>query len=102
MYPSDPTSLLAAARTDASSSMIEITGANQSILSILASTEQSVSALRQNAPRRSGGKSYLGFDALRLRATNSEHFGHSDQIGQRPRTHFSHDVPPVNLDGNLS
>jgi hypothetical protein len=58
-------------------------------------------ALRHNAPRRSKGKSYLGFDGLRLGPPNPQHFGHSDQIGQRFCTHFSHDVPPVNLDGNL-
>ena len=63
--------------------------------------KQSVPAPRHNAPRRSGGKSYLGFDALGLRAPNSEHFGHSDQIGQRPCAHFSHEVPAMNLHSNL-
>src|ERR1700737_3404023 len=59
------------------------------------------------AQSRSGGrieivKSYLGLFARRLRTTNSERLGHSDQIGQRPRTHFLHDVSTVDLHGNLS
>ena len=32
---------------------------------------------------------------------NSERLGHSDQIGQRPRAHFLHDVAPMDLHGNL-
>src|SRR6202158_5161603 len=47
-------------------------------------------------------KSYLGLSARGLRTTNSERFGHSDQIGQRPRAHFFHDVSAMDLHGNLS
>ena len=32
---------------------------------------------------------------------NSEDFGDSHQIGQRPGTHFLHDVPAVYLHGNF-
>jgi hypothetical protein len=46
-------------------------------------------------------KSYLGLFARVLGTTNSERLGHSDQIGQRPRAHFFHDVSPMNLHGNL-
>jgi NADPH-dependent 2,4-dienoyl-CoA reductase/sulfur reductase-like enzyme len=46
-------------------------------------------------------KSHLGLYAGRLRTTNSERFSHFDQIGQRPRAHFFHDVPTVELHGNL-
>src|SRR3984957_11165623 len=34
-------------------------------------------------------------------AMNSEHFGLSYQIGQRLCSHFLHDMPPMNLHGNL-
>jgi hypothetical protein len=56
MYPSDLTSLLAAARTDASSSMIEITGTRGKSVhpSFIADREQSVSpsaTMRRDAAR---------------------------------------------------
>src|SRR5690349_7102066 len=44
-------------------------------------------------------KSYLGLYAAV--AANSQRFAHSDQIGQGPRTHFLHDVPAIDLDGDL-
>jgi hypothetical protein len=44
----------------------------------------------------------MGFRAQRLGVADAEHFGNSNQICQRPRPHFFHDVTAVNLHGNLS
>src|SRR3981081_3192569 len=64
--------------------------------------------LSQRSPQAKNGlriknvKSYLGLFARGFDTTDSERFGHSDQIGQRPRAHFFHDMPAMDLHGNLS
>jgi hypothetical protein len=46
---------------------------------------------------------YLGLVAREqeLGATNSQRFGLSHQIGQRPRTHLLYDMPAMDLHGNF-
>src|SRR5882757_8952832 len=54
-----------------------------------------------NAPWIKVVKSYLGLYALGFGAANSERFGFSHQIGQRFRGHLLHDVPAMDLHGDL-
>src|ERR1700732_1489524 len=84
VYPCDLRRLLVAARTDASSSMTEITGSDDKTGLPDAGTLR----LPQRIPQSESGlrikivKSYLGLYARGLRTTNFERFGHSQQIGQ--------------------
>src|ERR1700726_3277982 len=74
VYPSDLMRLLVATRTDASSSIIEITGMCGKCSVLCRGTEPIVTFRYDNAPRSSIGKSYLGLHQLRLRSTDSEDF----------------------------
>src|SRR5215831_1047555 len=44
----------------------------------------------------------LTLPAVRLAPPNTEHFRHPHQVGQRARGHFPHDMPAMDLDGNLA
>src|SRR5262245_43932025 len=122
-YPSDRTSRFVATRTDASSSMIEITGTWLKTVGPFASVANPRST-STFAPSGGVRKSYLGLRAyaasqqhaaislralgvyprarsLRLCATHSERLGHSHQVGQRPRPHLLHHAPAVDLHRDL-
>src|SRR3989440_10678493 len=49
-----------------------------------------------------GSSVALTLSAVRLAPPNAEQFRHSHQVGERARGHFPHDMPAVNLDGNLA
>src|SRR5882757_4208378 len=98
-YPCDLTRLFVAIRTDASSSIIEITAGLGKVASTSQATEsprRGVAALEGALPSRIR-ISYIGLGALPLLATDPQRFGHSHQIGQRPRLHFSHRMPAMDL-----
>src|SRR6202043_1436332 len=72
-----------------------------SFLTRVQSACRSTAAQWENEPRSKLKILYLGLYALGLGRTNSEGLGHPDQIGQRPRAHFFHDVSAMDLHGNL-
>src|SRR5258708_37427156 len=87
-YPCERRRLLAAARTDASSSMTEITESVDK--TVLPDAGNRAPAVAQRPDRKMGPRikivrSYLGLYAGGLRTTNSERLSRSDQIGQRTR-----------------
>src|SRR5215471_4655327 len=49
-----------------------------------------------------GSSVALTLSAVRLAPPNTEHFRHPHQVGQRARGHFPHDMPAMDLDGNLA
>jgi hypothetical protein len=104
MYPCELRRLFVAARTDASSSMTEITeSVDKTVLPDAGTARACLGTAAQSKmwPRIKIVKSYLGLYAGGLRAANSERLSHSDQIGHRPRAHFFHNVAPMDLHGNL-
>ena len=46
---------------------------------------------------RGGTKVYFGLGCDRPRPTDTQEIGHSDQVGQGSRLHFSHNVAAVHL-----
>jgi hypothetical protein len=82
-YPCDLKRLFVPIRTDASSSMIEITGVLDKLYDPSWATQPRRHKPRgHTAPRIRAVESYLGLRGLRFGVTNSERFGHSHQIGQ--------------------
>src|SRR6202790_3964820 len=101
--PSDLTRLFVAARTEASSSITEMT---ESVDKTGLPDAGQGAGRRTAAPSKSGPrikivKSYLGLYPRGLGRTNSGVFALPHQIGQRPRAHFFHDVSAMDLHGNL-
>src|ERR1700694_5796206 len=84
VYPCDLRRLLVAARTDASSSMTDITESvdKAAFLTRVQSAYRSTAAQREDGSRIKLVKLYLGLYALALGVMDSKRFGLSHQIGQ--------------------
>src|SRR5215510_13820258 len=57
--------------------------------------------LNENS-RQLGSSVALALSALRLAPPDTQHFRHPHEIGERARGHCPHDMPAVDLDGNLA